>query len=89
MKIRSLACAAISVGSVTAAGAAGIDTTDPGLARARAVTGLCALSSGQRPRAETLAAQARQAFAVQPDVSPYFKAPLKELDRRLGGAPRS
>ena len=34
MKIRSLACAAISVGSVTAAGAAGIDTTDPGLAAA-------------------------------------------------------
>ena len=34
MKIRSLACAAISVGSLTAAGAAGIDTTDPGLAAA-------------------------------------------------------
>ena len=31
MKIRSLACAAISVGSVTAAAAAGIDTTDPAL----------------------------------------------------------
>jgi len=61
---------------------------EPGLARARAVTGLCALLSGQRPRAESLAAQARQAFAAQPDVSPYFKAPLKELDRRLAGAPR-
>jgi len=61
---------------------------DPGLARAHAVTGLCALLAGQRPRAETLAAQARQAFTVQPDVSPYFKAPLKELDRRLATGPR-
>jgi hypothetical protein len=42
------------------------------------------LQAGQRSRAESLAAQARQAFAVQPDVSPYFKAPLKELDQRLG-----
>jgi len=25
----------------------------------------------------------RQAFAVQPDVSPYFKAPLTELERQL------
>ncbi len=31
MKMRSLACAAISVGTITAAGAAGIDSTDPGL----------------------------------------------------------
>ena len=59
---------------------------EPGLARARAVTGLCALAAGQRSRAESLAAQARQAFAVQPDVSPYFKAPSKALDRHLGVA---
>jgi len=56
---------------------------EPGLARARAVAGLCALQAGQRSRAESLAAQARQAFAVQPDVSPYFKVPLKELERKL------
>ena len=34
MKMRSLACAAFSVGSITAAAAAGIDTTDPGLVAA-------------------------------------------------------
>jgi len=56
---------------------------EPGLARARAVAGLCALQAGQRSRAESLAAQARQAFAVQPDVSPFFKVPLKELERKL------
>jgi tetratricopeptide (TPR) repeat protein len=56
---------------------------DPSLARARAVTGLCALLAGQRSRAETLAAQAREAFNVQPNVSPYFKAPLQLLEQRL------
>ena len=34
MKMRSLACAAISVGTLTAAAAAGIDSTDPGLVAA-------------------------------------------------------
>jgi len=34
MKMRSLACAAISVGSITSAAAAGIDTTDAGLVAA-------------------------------------------------------
>ncbi len=55
----------------------------PALARARAVTGLCALSAGQRDRAKALAALARQAFAVQPRVSPYFKQPSEQLDRVL------
>jgi len=56
---------------------------DPSLARARAVTGQCALLAGQRSRAQTLATQAREAFIAQPNVSPYFKAPLQELEQRL------
>jgi len=60
----------------------------PALARARAVTGLCALSAGQTTRARVLAALARQAFTVQPNVSPYFKAPLRELEGRLQSALR-
>ena len=56
----------------------------PALARWRALTGLCALDAGDRKRAGELAAAAHQAFAQQPNVSPYFKAPLLNLDRRLG-----
>jgi eukaryotic-like serine/threonine-protein kinase len=57
---------------------------DPSLARARSMTGLCALGAGQRERAAKLAQLAREAFVGQPGVSQYFKAPLVELERRLG-----
>ncbi len=56
---------------------------DPLVARIRAVTGLCALAAGQHKRAADLAALAGRAFAAQPDVSPYFKAPLERLNVRL------
>jgi hypothetical protein len=55
----------------------------PPLARARAVTGLCALAVGRRARALELAAAARRAFADQPTASPYFKRPLELLTARL------
>ena len=55
----------------------------PGVAHWRAVTGLCALDVGNRPRATELAGLARQAFTRQPGVSPYFKAPLLTLEKRL------
>jgi len=55
----------------------------PWIARLRAVAGLCALSLGQRRQAEEFAVQARNAFAAQPDVSPYFKEPLIRLERQL------
>jgi tetratricopeptide (TPR) repeat protein len=57
---------------------------NPALARARAVTGLCALSAGDRTRARELARQAHHAFLLQPAVSNYFKAPLGQLERTLG-----
>ncbi|MEO7243780.1 MAG: protein kinase [Rubrivivax sp.] len=55
----------------------------PQVAHWRALTGLCALDLGRRQRAAELAELAREAFAQRPNVSPYFKAPLLELDRRL------
>jgi hypothetical protein len=55
----------------------------PGLAHWRSLTGLCALDAGNRPRAMELAGSARQAFTRQPGVSPYFKAPLLTLEKRL------
>jgi len=45
----------------------------------------CALAAGQRELALTYAELARQAFAEQPGVSPYYKAPLADLERRLQG----
>jgi tetratricopeptide (TPR) repeat protein len=61
-----------------------ISPNSPELARVRAVTGLCALSLGDRKRAEELASQARRAFVAQPRVGPYFKEPLGRLERQLG-----
>jgi len=55
----------------------------PGLARWRATTGLCALDAGNRGRAVELAELARQALTQQPSVSPYYKAPLLTLEKRL------
>ena len=59
----------------------------PWLARTRAVAGLCALAQGNRKMAEELAKESRQAFIAQPAVSPYFKEPLKRLERQLGRKP--
>jgi tetratricopeptide (TPR) repeat protein len=56
----------------------------PDLAKMRADAGLCALRMGDRPQAEELAALARRAFQAQPNVSPWFKEPLKRLDKQLG-----
>jgi hypothetical protein len=58
----------------------------PGLARARAVAGLCAFAAGQRKRAAELAQQAHAAFLVQPGVSPFFKQPSQTLDRLIAGS---
>lgn len=55
----------------------------PGVAHWRAVTGLCALDTGNQPRAMELAEAARLAFTRQPGVSPYYKAPLLTLEKRL------
>jgi eukaryotic-like serine/threonine-protein kinase len=63
------------------------DDNDPNLARLRAVAGLCALSLGDAAEAKKLAMQAHRAFTAQPDVSPYFKAPLVKLELALK-APR-
>ncbi len=56
----------------------------PWLARMRAVAGLCALDTQDRAAAITFAAQARAAFTAQPGVSPFYKAPLLTLEKRLG-----
>jgi len=37
--------------------------------------------------AEELASQSRQAFVANPNVSPYFKEPLKRLEEQLGRKP--
>jgi tetratricopeptide (TPR) repeat protein len=57
---------------------------DPGLVWARAQSGLCALREGRRDLALQLASQSRAGLDMQPDVSPYFKAPLLELEKALG-----
>ena len=61
----------------------------PELARARAVTGLCALALGQIKRAAYLAALTRTSFKLQPNVSKYFKMPSERLDRLLATATAS
>jgi eukaryotic-like serine/threonine-protein kinase len=55
----------------------------PHVAYWRAVTGSCALDAGNPRRAMELAESARQAFTRQPGVSPYYKAPLLKLEKRL------
>jgi hypothetical protein len=57
---------------------------NPEQARMRAITGQCLLTLGNRAQAVALAKAARAAFVAQPDVSPYFKAPLSSLERVLG-----
>jgi tetratricopeptide (TPR) repeat protein len=58
----------------------------PWTARVQAAAGLCALAAGQAARARAHAAAARAAFAHQPGVSPYYKAPYFLLERKLGAA---
>ncbi len=56
---------------------------DPGLARVRSVAALCALQVGERAQARVWRDEARQAFRDQPGVSPWYRLPLAELERRL------
>jgi tetratricopeptide (TPR) repeat protein len=58
-------------------------SSGPYLALGRSYLGLCLLKTGDVRRARELAALAQQAFTEQPGVSPYFKKPLAELQRRL------
>jgi hypothetical protein len=58
--------------------------SEPYLNWYRALAGLCALGMGDKSQAHHFAALARRAFLAQPDVSPYFKAPLAKLERALG-----
>lgn len=69
---------------IRAGAARGVDPNDPSLARDRAVTGLCALSLGDRRYAAKMAQAARAAFDAQPGVSPWFKEPLGRLEHSLG-----
>ncbi|WP_280151151.1 serine/threonine-protein kinase [Piscinibacter sp. XHJ-5] len=57
------------------------------VAQLRAITGLCAIDAGERGRAGELAELARQAFIEQPGVSPYYKVPLRRLEKRLHRRP--
>src|SRR5688572_12007193 len=68
--------------------AASTGPNHPWLARTRAVTGLCALAHGKRTMAAELADASRKAFAAQPNVSPYFKEPLRHLERQLARKPK-
>jgi len=56
----------------------------PALAYVRSQAGLCALKSGDKRLATSLARKARDAFVAQAGVSPYYKAPLKRLEQLLG-----
>ena len=56
----------------------------PWTALRRVRLGLCALAAGDRALALESARLARAAFVAQPQVSPYFKAPLRQLERALG-----
>lgn len=60
------------------------DPVSPRLAHLRALVGRCALKLGDLRVAKSMATQARAAFVAQPEVSPYFKAPLIALERELG-----
>jgi hypothetical protein len=55
----------------------------PYVAHLRSVAGTCALRAGGRDKAVVLADLSRQAFAAQPGVSPYYKAPLQQLESAL------
>jgi serine/threonine-protein kinase len=61
-----------------------VSDIEPYLNWTRATAGLCALAIGERSQAHYWAALARRAFIAQPDVNPYFKAPLFKLERALG-----
>jgi len=63
--------------------AAAVSPADPGLARVRAVAGLCALSLGHAAQARAWAGQSRSALRAQPQVSPWFKDPLQRLETGL------
>jgi len=62
----------------------GDDDRAPWTARLRAVVGRCALLVGDRSDAIARARQARAAFTAQPEVSPYYEAPLIKLEAALG-----
>jgi len=55
----------------------------PFLAAARACLGQCVLKLGDRREAARLASLAKGAFEKQPNVSPYYKKPLLELQQQL------
>jgi hypothetical protein len=55
----------------------------PYVAWLRAQSGLCALSFGDRATAARRGDEARAAFAAQPGVHPFYKAPLERLDAAL------
>ena len=55
----------------------------PSLAHLRSIAGQCALAAGRRDTAVALAQLSRRAFVAQPGVSPYYKAPLQQLESAL------
>ncbi len=59
----------------------------PDFGQGWAEAGLCALETGNKAAAQNYAAKARKVFAIQPDVSPYYKKPLQKLERLLGNHP--
>jgi len=58
--------------------------TSPDFGQLWAIMGLCALDAGDRPGALAYASRAHAVFTAQPIVSPYMKAPWRNLERRLG-----
>ena len=56
---------------------------NPGVARVRAVAGLCALQLGNRREAARMSQLAHAAFELEPVVSQFYRAPLADLDDRL------
>jgi hypothetical protein len=56
----------------------------PGRARLLSAAGLCALKLNRRQQATQWALQARNAFALQPRTSDWYKAPLVQLTSDLG-----
>jgi eukaryotic-like serine/threonine-protein kinase len=55
----------------------------PGLARLRAVAGLCAQALGDIAQAQQWATQSRAAFTQQPQVSRWYRLPLEKLETSL------
>jgi len=61
---------------------------DPALGRLLAASGICQAGLDAHSTARALARQARAILDSRPEAAAYYRAPLQQLEARLGGAAR-